>query len=88
MIDPKTSRVVGRERGLIDRVTGMFNDTPTGEQRYYVLAQDKIGKAANHSHLVDRAERNTTKMLQGFLGGLGYTNVNVVFAAPTGAAAT
>jgi len=86
VIDPKTSRVVGHERGVIDRVAGMFNDTPTGEQRYSVLAQDKIGKAARHSHLVERAERNTTKMLQGFLGGLGYTNVNVVFAAPTGQA--
>lgn len=83
VIDPKTSRVVGRERGVLDRVTGMFNDTPTGEQRYYVLAQEKIGKAATHSNLVSRAERNTTKMLQGFLGGLGYTDVNVVYAPPT-----
>ncbi|MFI5047695.1 MAG: DUF4230 domain-containing protein [Acidimicrobiia bacterium] len=87
VIDPKTSRVVGRERGVINRVAGIFDDTPTGEQRYYVLAQDKIGAAARHSHLVDRAERNTTKMLHDLLGGLGYTNVNVVFAAPTGAAA-
>jgi hypothetical protein len=83
VIDPKTSRVVGRERGVMDRITGMFNDTPTGEQRFYVLAQDTIGKAATHSNLVTRAERNTTKMLQGFLGALGYTNVTVVYAPPT-----
>jgi hypothetical protein len=79
VIDPKTSRVVGRERGILDRVGGIFNDNPTGEQRFYVLAQDKLGKAAKHSHLVQRAERNTTKMLQGFLGKLGYTDVNVVY---------
>jgi hypothetical protein len=79
VIDPKTSRVVGRERGLLDRVGGIFSDSPTGEQKFYVLAQDKLGKAAKHSHLIQRAERNTAKMLQGFLGKLGYTDVNVVF---------
>jgi hypothetical protein len=83
VIDPKTSRVVGRDRGLVDRVAGVFNDTPTGEQRYYVMAQSKLGKAAKHSNLVLRAERNTTTMLQGFLGKLGFSTVNVVFAPPT-----
>lgn len=87
VIDPETSRVVGRDRGLLNRVGGMFDDTPTGEQRFYVLAQDKLGAAARHSHLVDRAERNTTKMLQGLLGDLGYADVHVVFGAPTGQAA-
>jgi hypothetical protein len=87
VIDPNTSRVVGRDRGVIDRIAGIFDDTPTGEQRYYVLAQHKIDAAARHSQLVARAERNTTKMLQGFLGSLGYADVHVVFAAPTGPAA-
>ncbi len=81
-IDPETSRVVGRERGVLDRVTGIFNDTPTGEQRFYVMAQDKLAKAARDSNLVRRAEKNTTAMLQGFLGKLGYTNVDVVYQAP------
>ena len=85
VIDPKTSRVVGRERGLLDRVGGIFSDSPTGEQRFYVLAQDKLGTAAKHSRLVQRAERNTTKMLQGFLGKLGYSDVNVVFKSPAAA---
>jgi Protein of unknown function (DUF4230) len=86
VIDPKTSRIVGRDRGIVNRVGGIFSDNPTGEQRFYVLAQDKLGKAAKHSHLVQRAERNTTKMLQGFLGRLGYTDVNVVYTNPTAAA--
>ncbi len=83
VIDPKTSRVVGRDRGIVDRVAGVFNDTPTGEQKYYVMAQSKIGKAAKHSNLIARAERNTTTMMQGFLGKLGYSTVNVVFTPPT-----
>ena len=83
MIDPKSSRVVGRDRGILNRVGGVFSDSPTGEQKFYVLAQDKLGKAAKHSHLLQRAERNTTKMLQGFLGKLGYTDINVVYKDPT-----
>lgn len=86
VIDPKTSRVVGRERGILNRIGGVFSDNPTSEQRFYVLAQDKLGRAARHSHLVQRAERNTTKMLQGFLGRLGYTDVNVVYTSPTATA--
>jgi hypothetical protein len=85
-IDPERSRVVGRERGLLDRVGGVFSDNPTSEQRFYVLARDKIGKAARHSDLVARAERNTTRMLQGFLGKLGYDEVDVVFETPAAAA--
>jgi hypothetical protein len=86
VIDPQHSRVVGRQRGLLDRIGSVFSDNPTGEQRFYVLAQDKIGKAAVHSHLVQRAERNTTKMLEGLLGRLGYSDVKVVFQPPTAAA--
>jgi hypothetical protein len=88
VIDPRTSRVVGRERGLLNRVGGVFSDNPTGEQKLYVLAQDKIGKAAQQSHLGERAERNTTKMLEGFLGRLGYTDVRVVYTSPTAVAAS
>lgn len=80
VIDPGTSRVVGRDRGLLNRIGGMFSDNPTSEQRYYVLAQDKLANAATKSALVGRAERNTTEMLQGFLGKLGYADVEVVFA--------
>jgi hypothetical protein len=86
VIDPEHSRVVGRDRGLLDRVGGVFSDNPTSEQRFYVLARDKIGKAARHSNLVQRAERNTEKMLQGFLGKLGYDDVEIVFRAPAASA--
>jgi hypothetical protein len=86
VIDPRHSRVVGKERGLLDRVGGIFSDNPTSEQRFYVLAQGKIGRAAKHSDLVARAERNTTKMLQGFLGKLGYDDVDIVFRAPAATA--
>jgi hypothetical protein len=81
-VDPRKSHVAARERGLFDRIGGVFSDNPTSEHRFAVLAQHRIAKAARESNLRDRAERNTTAMLQGFLGRLGYTDVQVVFRAP------
>jgi hypothetical protein len=81
-VDPHASRVVARDRGIVNRVAGFFSDNPTSERRVTLLAEQKLGKAARESNLVARAERNTTKMLQGFLGKLGFENVRVVYAAP------
>jgi len=81
-VDPHTSRVVARDRGLVNRVAGFFSDNPTSERRVTLLAEQKLGQAARESNLVARAERNTTKMLSGFLGKLGYENVRVVYATP------
>ena len=81
-VDPHTSRVVARDRGIVNRVAGFFSDNPTSERRVTLLAEQKLGKAARSSSLVTRAERNTTKMLQGFLGKLGYDDVRVVYATP------
>ena len=79
VIDPKASHVASRSRGLVNRLTGVFNDNPTGERDLYLLAQHKLAGAAAESRLVARAERNTTAMLEGFLGRLGYSDVEVVF---------
>ena len=37
-------------------------------------------------YLIERAEENTRGMLQGMLGSLGYTDVNVIFAPTVGSA--
>jgi hypothetical protein len=79
-IDPEASHVVDRDRGIVNRVAGFFSDNPTSERRVSLLAEEKLGKAAGESNLKARAERNTRKMLQGFLGKLGYDDVRVVFA--------
>jgi hypothetical protein len=88
VIDPKTSHVASRSRGLLNRIGGVFSDNPTGEQRFYVLAQKKLAAAAKESPLVSRAETNTTKMLQGFLGKLGFTTVTVNYVSAQPAPAT
>jgi Protein of unknown function (DUF4230) len=82
VIDERESRVVSRNRGLVNRVADAFSDNPHTERGVVLEAQQKIHRAAEHSSLVRRAERNTTAMLQGLLGKLGYTDVRVVYARP------
>ncbi len=79
VIDMHASRVASHDRGLLNRVGAVFSDNPNGEQRLYQLAQKKLGAAAKHGDLVARAETNTTGMLQGLLGKVGFTDVHVNF---------
>jgi hypothetical protein len=81
-IDPARSHVANRDRGLIDRIEGMFKDNPTSEQKLYLEAQKRIAKAARGSEMRVRAERNTEAMLKGLLGKLGFQQVNVVWTGP------
>jgi len=84
-IDEHESRVIGHNRGIVNRVADVFSDNPHTERSLVIAAQQKMHRAAEHSGLVARAERNTTKMLQDFLGKLGYTDVRVVYAHPAAA---
>jgi hypothetical protein len=79
-VDPKQSRVVSRDRGLLDRVGSVFSDSPTSERSLTLAAQQKMQAAANESDLRSRAEQNTRHMLEGMLRALGYTSVTVTFA--------
>ena len=81
-VDPDRSYVVNRDRGVLDRIGGIFSDNPTGEQELYQLAEDKLRAAADQSALRDRAERNTRKMLTALLRSLGFEKVTVVFEEP------
>jgi Protein of unknown function (DUF4230) len=80
VVDSEESRVVGRERGLAQRLAGVFEDNPTGDQELYLLAEEKLSSAAAESDLVMRAQENTRQMLTGLAGSLGYERVTVVFA--------
>jgi len=71
----------------LNRVGAIFTDNPNGERRFYEMAQTKLAKAAKSGQLVARAEANTTKMLQGLLGKVGYTDVQVHFVPATASAA-
>jgi hypothetical protein len=81
-VEPDRSYVVNRERGILDRIGGVFTDNPTGEQDLYLLAEEKLRAAADESALRSRAERNTEKMLEALLRSLGFERVTVVFEPP------
>lgn len=79
-VDPERSYVYDRERGLIDRVASLFQDSPTGERELYVLAEAKLLSAArNGSGILRRAELNTRLALAGMLRALGFRDVTVRF---------
>lgn len=78
-VDPKNSRVISRDRGVLDRLGGVFSDDPTSDRELFVESQDRMAAAARESGLTDRAEDNTQKMLEGLLAPLGYDDVRITY---------
>lgn len=78
-VDPENSRVVSRDRGVLDRIGSAFSDNPTSERPLVIAAQGKMREAAAASDLRAKAEENTRRMLEGLTRALGYTSVNVSF---------
>ncbi|MDQ4092539.1 MAG: DUF4230 domain-containing protein [Actinomycetota bacterium] len=83
VVDPAASRVVGRERGLVNRIAAAFEHSPTSEQQLYQLAQAKMNDVATASGLTQRGEENTRRMLATLARSLGFTDVTVTFDAPS-----
>ena len=80
VVDPAQSRVVGRERGLAQRIGDAIEDNPRDDSELYGLAATKLDAAAAQSDLTTRAADNTRAMLTGLAQGLGYEAVTVNFA--------
>lgn len=78
-LDLAESRVLDRDRGVVDRLAGALSDDPTSERDVALVAQDKLSAAAAESDLLRRAEANTREMLTGLAGSFGYDDVTVRF---------
>jgi hypothetical protein len=79
-VDPERSYVFARRKGALDRLGGLFGGGGSNDQRFYVLAADKMTKAAKEDgSVLPLAERNTRAMLDGLLRGLGFTAVDVAY---------
>jgi hypothetical protein len=78
-LDLAESRVLDRDRGLVDRVAGAFSDDPTSEREVALVAEDRLTAAAVESDLLARAEASTRAMLTGLAGSFGYDDVTVRF---------
>ena len=81
-IDLDNSGVMNRDRGVLDRIGGLFNDNPTAEIELIQEAEDKIAAAAVGTALLDKAQENTTKMLTGLIEALGVEDVRVIYETP------
>ena len=81
-IDLDNSGVMNRDRGVLDRIGGLFNDNPTAEIELIQEAEDRIAAAAAETELLDRAQENTTAMLTGLIEALGVENVRVIYETP------
>lgn len=80
-VDPDESRVLNRERGVLDRLGSVFSDNPTSERELYQLAEAKLRDAAADSELQARAETNTRRMLHALFRTLGFSDITVAFEA-------
>lgn len=89
VLDRELSHVMNRDRGLINRVGGLFVDNPTSEKALFDKTADKLAEAAAQTDLIQRAEENTRAMLTTMLRSAGLTDVVVQFAdAPPPSAST
>jgi Protein of unknown function (DUF4230) len=80
-LDADRSYAVSKQRGLLDRLGDFFSDNPNSEQAVQKLAVRHITEAAKESELTKRAETNTTTMLKGLLGSLGFKEVRVSYGS-------
>jgi Protein of unknown function (DUF4230) len=82
-IDQDATRLVSRDRGLLDRAgEALGGGDPTNQQALYQRASEKVADAAGQSELRRRARENTEKFLRSFLRAVGYEQVTVVFEGP------
>lgn len=75
VLDLHNSYVVNHDRGLANKFKG--SDL---EREAQLKALDQMTAAATEEGmLIDLSEENTTSMLRGLLGGLGFTDITVTF---------
>ena len=79
VLDVAQSHVMNRDRGLLNRLGGIFNDNPTSELALYEAAEDKMAATAAQTELVTKAEEQAESLLEPLVRQLGVTTVEVRF---------
>ncbi len=82
VLDPAQTRIVSRQRGLMQRVEDAIGDQPQDDSELYAIASNKLNAAAAKSDLTNRAATNTRSMLSGLTKSLGYDSVTITFDPP------
>lgn len=84
VIDTEVSRVLDRDRGMVQRMGELLDDDGSDDSAVYQLAEAKLAAAAAESDLEGRAEASTRRMLTGLATSLGFETVTVVFEEQPG----
>jgi Protein of unknown function (DUF4230) len=79
VLDHDQSHVMNRDRGLLNRLGGIFNDNPTSEASLYDAAMNKMADSASQTDLIQRAQEHTTYVLTGMLKSMGFEKIDIVF---------
>ena len=79
VIDHEQSHVMNRDRGLFNRLGGLFSDNPTSEAALYDAASQKMADAAAESGLVAMAQDHVEDVLETTITRLGVEEVEVRF---------
>ncbi len=79
VLNVRQSYVFAQQQGLLNRIGNFFAGNPNSQQQVYILAQQKIGTAAQRSQLRAEAQKNTRSMLDGMLRSLGFQQITVTF---------
>jgi len=79
VLDLEQSHVMNRDRGLVNRVGGIFTDNPTSENDLMQAAQAKMADAAAQTGLVAMAEQQAEELFEPMIRNLGVEYVEVRF---------
>lgn len=78
-LDDGKSHVMNRDRGLLDRLGGVFVDSPTSEHELERVSRHRIAAAAAKGELRHRAEVSTARMIRSVAAATGAGAVEVRF---------
>jgi hypothetical protein len=78
-VDEAGTKILTRDRGVIDRLEDFFSGNPTNDAALFAAAQDKVDAAAARSTLRTRGKDQTERWLRTFLGAAGFDQVEVAW---------
>jgi hypothetical protein len=79
-LDPSETRVIGRERGVLNRVgDALGGGDPVHQDELEQVASSKLSAAASQSDLQQRAESNARSFVEQTLHSAGVKDVTVTF---------
>jgi hypothetical protein len=83
-IDIEQSYLYARQRGVLERVGGLFGGQSVDQPAYQQALEQMRTAAAADGQILELGRQNTTSMLQSMLGALGYSSVTVEYEGGEG----